>query len=175
MPTMKWSQQRAGFTIVELLIVVVVIAILAAITIVSYTAITAQANDSNVKSDLRNMAQKVELSKQDNGYIPQDRTPFKNAIGFKSINRNAYGVLFVSGGNNYNILYCSPAPDANYSIIARSVTGRVYYIVGGEGVKEYIGTVASSSSTVCSAIGTPIPDTSGTSRAFILDGGNWGL
>lgn len=37
---------RRGFTIVELLIVVVVIAILAAITVVAYTGITNKANDS---------------------------------------------------------------------------------------------------------------------------------
>lgn len=42
-----------GFTIVELLIVVVVIAILAAITVVSYNGITAQAEDSALKTALK--------------------------------------------------------------------------------------------------------------------------
>ncbi len=42
----QWAQKQTGFTIVELLIVIVVIAILAAITIVSYNGITAQARYS---------------------------------------------------------------------------------------------------------------------------------
>ena len=51
---------KQGFTIVELLIVIVVIAILAAITIVSYNGITNSANDSSVKSDLRNIGAKTD-------------------------------------------------------------------------------------------------------------------
>ncbi len=46
-----WAQQR-GFTIVELLIVVVVIAILAAITIVAYNGIQNRARDSIIRNDL---------------------------------------------------------------------------------------------------------------------------
>lgn len=52
--------RHQGFTIVELLIVVVVIAILAAITIVSYNGITNRANDMSVQNDLRNIAKKFE-------------------------------------------------------------------------------------------------------------------
>ncbi len=46
-----WAQQR-GFTIVELLIVVVVIAILAAITIVAYNGIQNRAYETAIQSDL---------------------------------------------------------------------------------------------------------------------------
>ncbi len=52
-------KSTTGFTIVELLIVIVVIAILAAITIVSYNGITASANDANVKAGLSTVAQKL--------------------------------------------------------------------------------------------------------------------
>ena len=52
--------KNQGFTIVELLIVVVVIAILAAITIVSYNGITSRANNSSAKSAASNVAKKVE-------------------------------------------------------------------------------------------------------------------
>ena len=51
-------QQRRGFTIVELLIVIVVIAILAAITIVAYNGIQNRANDTVVKSDLATLTKK---------------------------------------------------------------------------------------------------------------------
>lgn len=55
------SQAQRGFTIVELLIVVVVIAILAAITIVSYNGITNRANGSSAKSAAANVQKKIEL------------------------------------------------------------------------------------------------------------------
>ena len=64
------SVGRAGFTIVELLIVVVVIAILAAITIVSYNGITASAKESALKSDLSTAAKKLNVAKIQDGSFP---------------------------------------------------------------------------------------------------------
>jgi len=49
-----------GFTIVELLIVIVVIAILAAITIVAYNGIQARAHTTAQKTTAENLAKKVE-------------------------------------------------------------------------------------------------------------------
>ena len=45
-----WASKKSGFTIVELLIVVVVIAILAAITIVAYNGIQNRAKVSSLQS-----------------------------------------------------------------------------------------------------------------------------
>ena len=60
---MQWAKQTPrGFTIVELLIVVVVIAILAAITVVAYSGIQNRTNDTAVQSDLANIAQKYDLN-----------------------------------------------------------------------------------------------------------------
>lgn len=64
------SQFKQGFTIVELLIVVVVIAILAAITIVSYNGITFKATESTLQSDLRTMATQLSVSSQTDGSYP---------------------------------------------------------------------------------------------------------
>lgn len=59
-----------GFTIVELLIVVVVIAILAAITVVAYNGITVQAKESALKSELTTAAKKLQLAKVESGAFP---------------------------------------------------------------------------------------------------------
>jgi len=48
-----------GFTIVELLVVIVVIGILAAITIVSYTGVTSRANIAVMQSDLSNSSNQL--------------------------------------------------------------------------------------------------------------------
>lgn len=56
-----------GFTIVELLIVVVVIAILAAITIVSYNGISNRAKETSLASELATAAKKIESKKIQGG------------------------------------------------------------------------------------------------------------
>jgi prepilin-type N-terminal cleavage/methylation domain-containing protein len=63
-----------GFTIVELLIVVVVIAILAAITIVSYNGITSRANASSAKSTAASLQKKIELYNTEVGNYPVNLT-----------------------------------------------------------------------------------------------------
>ena len=62
---MQWAQQQKGFTIVELLIVIVVIAILAAVTIVAYNGIQNRAKDFSFASSLSGVAKKLELAKVD--------------------------------------------------------------------------------------------------------------
>jgi type IV pilus assembly protein PilA len=59
------TQAQSGFTIVELLIVVVVIAILAAITIVSYNGITNRANASSAQATASTLQKKIELYSAD--------------------------------------------------------------------------------------------------------------
>ena len=67
------TQAQSGFTIVELLIVVVVIAILAAITIVSYNGITSKANASAAQSTASALQKKAELfaADGDTGQYPK--------------------------------------------------------------------------------------------------------
>ena len=57
------NSNKHGFTIVELLIVVVVVAILAAITIVAYNGIQQRATNSALQSDLSQVAKKLETYK----------------------------------------------------------------------------------------------------------------
>ena len=63
-------QRQKGFTIVELLIVIVVIAILAAITIVAYNGIKTQANFSSMRSDVTSVQKIVEMYGARNGHYP---------------------------------------------------------------------------------------------------------
>lgn len=56
----KWAKQK-GFTIVELLIVIVIIGILAAITIVAYNGIQARARDNVRKQDLAQLSKALKL------------------------------------------------------------------------------------------------------------------
>lgn len=61
----KTVQKERGFTIVELLIVIVVIGVLAAITIVAYGNITTRANANTAKANAANVAKVAEAYNAD--------------------------------------------------------------------------------------------------------------
>lgn len=61
---------QSGFTIVELLIVIVVIGILAAITVVAYNGIQQRANDMTRIDGIAKIRKALELYKIDNGRYP---------------------------------------------------------------------------------------------------------
>ncbi|NCU38291.1 type II secretion system protein [Candidatus Saccharibacteria bacterium] len=63
-----WAKnKKSGFTIVELLIVIVVIAILAAITVVAYNGVQQRARDSERKTELALLAKSIKLYAVDTG------------------------------------------------------------------------------------------------------------
>jgi prepilin-type N-terminal cleavage/methylation domain-containing protein len=67
--TLKQTKTH-GFTIVELLIVIVVIAILAAITIVAYNGITNRAKSTKAQSTASSMVKKLEAYNAEIGNYP---------------------------------------------------------------------------------------------------------
>lgn len=67
---MSLNNRRPGFTIVELLIVIVVIGILAAITIVAFNGVQQRARDTIRIDDLRTIQKIVELYNAEKGSYP---------------------------------------------------------------------------------------------------------
>lgn len=63
---MQWAKNKNGFTIVELLIVIVVIAILATITLVSYNGIVGRAKSVAISNSLRNASDMMEIALANN-------------------------------------------------------------------------------------------------------------
>jgi prepilin-type N-terminal cleavage/methylation domain-containing protein len=63
-------KNMSGFTIVELLIVIIVIGILATITTVALSGVQARANDSSRLSDVASVKKALSLYKTDNGSFP---------------------------------------------------------------------------------------------------------
>jgi prepilin-type N-terminal cleavage/methylation domain-containing protein len=113
-----------GFTIVELLIVIVVIAILAAISIVAYNGIQNRANDSTVQSDLANIAKKLGIYKIDStieGY-PLNTTQLGTIEGLTP-SRSAYELGYT------NFAYCvTTTTGTAYALVAKSKSGTAYYV-----------------------------------------------
>lgn len=135
--TMKRS---GGFTIVELLIVIVVIGILAAITIVAFNGIQQRANSSAVTTDLTSFAKKVELLKVDsanNLYTTSDSA----TDGLASMGMKITPSAYMSGSAaQINLLYCTSGAGVDYALLAMTKDGKKLYVSNTSGgVKEYTG------------------------------------
>lgn len=137
----------SGFTIVELLIVIVVIGILAAITVVAYNGIQNKANEVSVTADLRNISKQVELHKINIGHYPS--TTEIETLKIK-VNKAAYGVN-PTGATGF---YCVSADGSEYSIVTR-VKSQMVLMYDSE-----VGQTASYSGSqtapqLCTDAGTP--------------------
>jgi prepilin-type N-terminal cleavage/methylation domain-containing protein len=88
----KVGRRNGGFTIVELLIVIVVIGILAAITVVAYTGIQGRTRDSVRMAALSSIAKALDAQYAVNGVYPDGgggclSSPWWNCWGYQSSNR----------------------------------------------------------------------------------------
>jgi type II secretion system protein G len=121
-----------GFTIVELLIVIVVIAILAAISIVAYNGIQNRTNNSTVQQDLATIAKKIELYKVDNDSYPTSNGNLQT-LGIK-VSGGSYAL-----GTYRNLVYCFNSTTSQYTLSATSKSDSHYYIssLNGSSVKAY--------------------------------------
>ena len=70
MRSLQSYKKQEGFTIVELLIVIVVIGILAALVIVTFSGIQQRARDTERKTDINAVQGHVEAFYAQNGYYP---------------------------------------------------------------------------------------------------------
>jgi len=141
---MHVGKKQIGFTIVELLIVIVVIGILAGITVVSYVGIQNQAHDSAIQSDLKQFATRMQMLKADNGTYPAlySLTP---SMGIK-LSTGSYG----KDSQSRNASYCVNETTDEYIFYALSKSGNSYQIKSTDGLQK---TSAVSGYNICTRVG----------------------
>jgi len=111
----------AGFTIVELLVVVVIIGILAAITVVSYTGISNKAIIASLKSDLSGASKQLKMFNVDNGYYP---TTISTNCATAPTNTTNLCLKQTQGNSFTSTPYSNPTPQ---SFILTAVSGNNTY------------------------------------------------
>jgi prepilin-type N-terminal cleavage/methylation domain-containing protein len=111
-----WAKpQRAGFTIVELLIVIVVIAILAAITIVAYSSIQARTRDTERQADINSVGKKLTEFRIINGYYPRFDDMVDNNLTWITTNLTGLpaDAVVAPGGVDANSFNGGMTPETN--------------------------------------------------------------
>lgn len=134
----------SGFTIVELLIVIVVIAILAAITIIAYNGVQNRAQVSALQADFSNAKKKLLLYQVDNTQYPST-VPQLTAAGVAA-SRSAYDTT----GNNF--YYCFNLVTKEFAMGGRTAVSKTAYILSStSGMQAAPGGVGADQ--VCQSIG----------------------
>ncbi len=110
----RFTDRERGFTIVELLIVIVVIAILAAITIVAYNGIQNRAKTSAIQADLNNTSKAIELYK-----IASGTNNYPTDIA--QVNPKP------SNGNNFDYIYDNTSNPTRYCLTVNN--GTTFYSI----------------------------------------------
>ena len=167
---MHKQAKLSGFTIVELLIVIVVIAILATISVIAYNGIQDRANAAAIQSDLSAAAKKIQLVAADTGNYPVGGMQEATAgayVGNVSVEptpspgfsatKTSYFENVSAGSANF--AYCT-GPD--------SVTGVASFVMSGQAKSslkifqyssirgaESLGTTSLVASTICNGISYP--------------------
>lgn len=139
------SRMNRGFTIVELLIVIVVIAILTVVAIVSYAGIQSRAHDAAIRSDFRAVHQLFDLYNQENGTYPHYSVGDAAGCGSSATGSAALRPLLqsipmkLSTGSyntstaNTNLLYLASNDGQKWALLGYAI-GNPTYVVTHEGV-----------------------------------------
>jgi prepilin-type N-terminal cleavage/methylation domain-containing protein len=127
--TKTMKRTTSGFTIVELLIVIVVIAILATISIVAYNGVQDRAIATAVKADLATFAKKIELARVDSSDGGYPAAPTQ-AMGIE-VSKSNYQT---NGRSNW--YYCASADHTNYALGVVDSKNRGYYQSSVSGIQD---------------------------------------
>lgn len=146
------SIKKRGFTIVELLIVIVVIGILAAITIVAFNGVQGRAHDAAVSNDLKSAATLMEMYRTTEGAYPA------SAGGMDAINEGRKITITKSAyamDQNNNVVVCVAAD--TFGFAARSKSGKAFMITNTTGLSDYTNSWQGSLANNCTNLVGTLP------------------
>jgi prepilin-type N-terminal cleavage/methylation domain-containing protein len=120
------KKHKSGFTIVELLIVIVVIGILALLVITTYSGIQAKARNAKRQSDIKSLQTQLEAFFSQNGYYPSLTDMNSSSwlgTNMKSLDQNA--LIDPSNTSQSKTLTNSSTPDKQYGYVVTDSSGNL--------------------------------------------------
>ncbi len=127
---------RAGFTLIEIMVVIIILGLLAGLVIPKLVGRTEEAKKTQVKLQIRNIEQALKLFKLDNGFYPSTEQGLQALVTKPEIGRipaNYRNEAYIDRvpkdpwGSEY--IYVYPGERGDYDIISYGADG----IPGGEG------------------------------------------
>lgn len=139
--THKKAWAKSGFTIIELIIVIVVIGILTAITLATYTGVRNKSFDASIQTDFKSIASGLRAYKAATGSYPTTDTLVSTLAdssgtvvqaAVPKISHNGYNLNDDSNPNDTyfrNLLVCvrSGGSDPEFGLVALSLSGSTWY------------------------------------------------
>lgn len=161
---------QSGFSLVELLIIIVIIGILTAIGTTVFAQMNSRAYDASIQNDLSNIAKKIKLYHAEYGVYPM--TAQLSGLGLK-VNKSAYGSPFDTGSTTYNLLYCRMPATAptQFGLVAYSRSGTAYMYTNGGELTKYTG-AKTGSVAMCAGAGITMSGAT-NERDWFFDSGSW--
>lgn len=128
--------REAGFTLIEIMVVIVILGLLAALVVPKLVGRTEEAKRTQTRVQIKNIQQAVELFKLDNGFYPSTEQGVEALVRMPEAGRVAKN--YRKGGYLERVpkdpwgnpfVYTSPGQNAEYDISSYGADG----VPGGEG------------------------------------------
>lgn len=118
------SSNQKGFTIVELLVVIVVIAIIAAVSIVAYNGIQARSHDAKRLSDMKSIINALEMQKAATNTYPSPVYSNGTSMGGWEISSFESSGEFIASLKSYGFSAGTPVDPVNNAAGASPTAAR---------------------------------------------------
>lgn len=146
---------QKGFTVIELLIVVVIVGILVSIGIVSYNGFQKRAFDAAVQGDLESIAGELESYRARNETTNPNKEFPRTAANLNTLSIQASKSNYDTA-ITYNMIYCitntGSEPYQGYKLIAKSKSGNIFMMTQ-DGFQANTLTQADLTATLCNTLG----------------------
>jgi general secretion pathway protein G len=129
-------RREAGFTLIEIMVVIVILGLLAALVVPKLVGRTEEAKRTQTRVQIKNVQQAIELFKLDNGFYPATEQGLESLVRMpeagripKSYRKGGYMDRVPKDPWGNPFVYASPGQHADYDISSYGADG----VPGGEG------------------------------------------